>query len=442
VTHLLQSIANQMGRFWARALRWPWLMPTCVFLVLWAVYAATGTWHRTPYDAHVYLSNAFLHGHLDIEKPPGHFELVWFNSKAYLNYGIAPAILMMPLTAIWGTQVHQALFCAALGAAAAAIWSVVLRRWPLANADRWWMLAAFALGTPVWFNAGRVGSTWPLMHMSVLFGLSIAFAEVYGRRRGWIVGLGLAIAISSRQLALMTTPFFAYMLARPEANFYVQSTAHVDSPDQALTDLQAESTAASNARAKILELASQWRRLRGFGLVLFTALAVNAGYNFLRFQSLTDNGYARFIAKDHPRFGVFSLGYVPDRIQGYFYNLPQWSDLALFGRHIPWLDCTLDGPNLWLSFPVIFLALVADYRKIPNLLALLAILMGFCPYLFYYWSGWTQFGCRYFLDVMPFAMVLVADGTRRMGTKCLRNAVLMGMLVEVWGITWWAYKGW
>lgn len=394
---------------WAR----PWAKPLALFVAVWALYLASGSYRVTYYNAHVYLANSFLHGHLDIPNPPKHFELVPFEDKFFINYGVAAAVLMMPLALIWGTDVHQAAFCAFLGAAAVTFWWLSLKRMALPASLRRWMVAAFAIGSPFWFDAGRNGWTWPMMHVVVLFGLMMALAEALGKRRGWLVGLGLAIAISSRQLTLFSCPFYLYLLVRPREEAYE-------------------------------ELSVLLRRAGEFSAVVVACLGLNALYNFFRFHSFTDNGYARFIAKDHPVWGIFSVHYFWDRVGNYFTSWPKIQNLQVGDRLLPIPTMTMDGPNLWLSFPAVVLAFFADYRKFINLAALATLLIGFCPYLIYYWSGWVQFGCRYFMDVMPLALILIIDGVRRhsWGLKALKVAVVLGVLVEVWGMTWWAYQGW
>lgn len=398
---------------WERVKQHAWFEPGVIFCLTWMLYLASGSWHPTFYNAHVYLANAFLHGHLDVVNPPRHFELVPFEGKYFLNYGVSPAVLMMPFVAIWGLGFHQAAFCSCVAAVTVALWWVALGRIEVSPSLRQWLLLAFAVGSPFWFDAGKNGWTWPMMHVVTLFGLMLALVEALGKRRGWLVGLGVGIALSSRQLALFTTPFFLYLLWQPQDGAAAPEPTGV-----------------------------RLRRMVECCVVVGAVLGLNALYNLFRFHSLTDNGYARFIAKDHPPYGIFSPKYIPERIGTYFLNMPQWSSLVIRGRAYPWLDPTMDGVNLWLSFPAILLAPFADFRKRINLAALGTIVIGFTPYFFYYWSGWVQFGCRYFMDVLPFALLLVADGARRLGEAPLRRAVYLGALVELWGITWWVYRGW
>lgn len=55
------------------------------------------------------------------------------------------------------------------------------------------------------------------------------------------------------------------------------------------------------------------------------------------------------------------------------------------------------------------------------------------PSLLYYGGGWFQLGFRYFLDSVPFVMVLVASGASRGFGYPWKMLVGVGVLVSLWG---------
>ncbi len=382
---------------WARRIPWPSLT---VFYLFWAIYVATGCWKWTSYNAHVHLAWAMLHGQFHLIDPPGHFEMIREAGKAYVAYGIGPTLLMLPFVAIWGLSFHQALFAAALAAWAVALWWSTLG---LLKADlkaRLALTACFGLGSLFWFYGGQNGNTWTIMHVVTVWGLMLAIRETLGKQRGWIVGLGFGLAVLSRQAVLLSAPFFLVLLFQGK----------------------------------------DWRKPLGFAAGSGALLGFGAFYNFARFGNPFNNAYKAVILETTPAhlvpWGIFHVNYIPQNVQGYFLRLPE--QLASF----PYFSPTLDGFTILLSLPALVYLARTDYRQRLNQLALLACLGIMGLYLCYYWSGFAQFGRRYSVDFLPFAMLLIAMPTKDRLRPGLVLATLAGIAVEIWGIGWWFSKGW
>jgi hypothetical protein len=382
-----------------------WASGLGVFVLFWLIYLASGAARMTGFNAHVYLADAFWHGRFDLIHPPGYFELAHVGDRAYVAYGIGPTLLMMPFIRIWGLAFHQAMFSAGLAAAAVALWWSVVGRSGVTGQLRVWLTALFGLGSLMWYYGGQSGNTWALMHVTTVFGLVVALWELYGRRRGWLVGLGFGIAALSRQPVLLSAPFFVGMLWRGSDGIR------------------------PNVRTQL-----------GFALAVGLLLAIDAWYNWGRFGSPFENGYKQVIyATTSPAlvpYGLFSLNYLKQNLVGYFLKLPERLG------HFPWFDPTVDGFSLFLSLPALVLAVRADWRDRQVRLAALAIASIMAMYLVYYWSGFAQFGRRYTVDFLPFAMLLILNGTRQRLGPVVIISTLLGALVELWGLFWWGMKGW
>jgi len=135
-------------------------------------------------------------------------------------------------------------------------------------------------------------------------------------------------------------------------------------------------------------------------------------------------------------YGNFSFSYFARNFPIYFTRLPARLN------EFPWFDPTKDGFSIFVTLPALFFAFYANFRERITSLALFCVIGILGLYLVYFWSGWVQFGCRYFVDLLPFAMLLIASGTERRYGPALVTATLLGTLVEVWGIFWWGFKGW
>jgi hypothetical protein len=105
--------------------------------------------------------------------------------RSYVAYGIGPSLLMLPLVALWGPGFNQAAFNAALGGLAVALWWSITG---LLSFDYWkrlWLTALFAVGALFCFAAGQSGSTWNLMHVTTVFGLTLAIHDC-PRQPSWM----------------------------------------------------------------------------------------------------------------------------------------------------------------------------------------------------------------------------------------------------------------
>jgi hypothetical protein len=295
---------------------------------------------------------------------------------------------------------------AALTAASVTLWYSTLGRLDLHGIVRILLTLLFGLGSLLWFYGGASGNTWSLMHVTTVFGLTLAIYETLGKGRGWLVGLAFGVAVMSRQPALLSLPFFVGSLWRTDST--------------------------STRRNLNREI---W-----FAVAFGALMAFDAFYNTTRFGSPFDNGYRRVIlattADRFRQWGLFSFNYVADNAKTYFLKLPE--NLPDF----PWYDPTMGGFSILISTPALLLAIAADYRRRVNLLALAACISIQAFYLTYFWTGYEQFGCRYSIDYLPFVNLLAASGARYRPRRTLILAVIVGILVEVWGIGWWRYKGW
>ena len=95
---------------------------------------------------------------------------------------------------------------------------------------------------------------------------------------------------------------------------------------------------------------------------------------------------------------------------------------------------------LWTSPAVLLYAVIARARsRIETqrlILYAIAALLALAPGLFYHNTGEAQFGYRFALDALPFAMLLIAAGARRGPLWLLWGLVSLSVLINVWGAKW------
>lgn len=77
-----------------------------VFLLFLAFYALTSG-EKTHFDEHVRLADALLHGHAWIEPPPSYMERANYAGHSYIVHPPLPALILVPLVAIFGPSLNQ-----------------------------------------------------------------------------------------------------------------------------------------------------------------------------------------------------------------------------------------------------------------------------------------------------------------------------------------------
>ncbi len=98
--------------------------------------------------------------------------------------------------------------------------------------------------------------------------------------------------------------------------------------------------------------------------------------------------------------------------------------------------------SILITTPAILYALRARYSESINLWSGLAVLAILLPTLFWFSTGWVQFGYRYSLDFFPFLLILIISG---MGNKIGKGAiaiVALSVAVNLWGTLWSVHLGW
>ena len=110
--------------------------------------------------------------------------------------------------------------------------------------------------------------------------------------------------------------------------------------------------------------------------------------------------------------------------------------------YFPFLKPLPDGMSILLTTPAILYVLKAKFNESVNLWALLAMVGIMVPIVVWFSTGWVQFGYRYALDFLPFAIVLIASGTGKTVSKMLIALVAISVAVNLWGALWVVHLGW
>jgi hypothetical protein len=392
------------------------LEPIVIFALVLAVYVAITPRTNPAYRHFVYIASAFLHGRVHLEGVPGHYhDIIKVGDRTYAPFPPVPALLILPVVAVYGEETDQGRVGQVVVAAAVALFVAGLRRLGQGRATRWFAGAALAFGSVLW-PAAAIGTTWFFAQEVVVLAASVLVWEIAGAGSPIIVGAAIAAAWLTRLNLITAIPALAVIL---------------------------------------------WLRHRRLG-ALATFLGVNAAgalsyasYNYLRFGDPLQTGYgvlsmAAFNTDTASRWGFFHLRFIPEHLYTMLIRAPELIELP------PFLKPSPHGMSLLLTSPIILRLLFPVHRNasdtgVPSasptgtrgrvVWAALTLSL-LLPLLPYFSIGWVQYGYRYSLDWWVFVMVLLSLALgarpRPVDYALLALSVAMNLL----GVYWVRALGW
>jgi hypothetical protein len=371
-------------------------------LVAFLVTAAISHLRPTPYDNYVLLAQAWMHGHSWIDWPGAYIDALGYNGQHYIIEAPLPAVLLVPLVAVWGTAANQTLISAILAAiAVGAAWRLG-ERFGLKAESNAWICAFLLAGTDLLWCAS-LGDVWFIAHVSAACFTMLALAELAGQRRAWLVALWAACAFESRFSLIVALPIYFIVCAIGTDG----STGGVAS----------------------------WRRTTaGFFAVLVPVGVLWTWYNVARWGTWNDIGYTAWYHQDQaglPTGSPFRLEYLPYQLISFFVQYP-----ARIGG-FPYLQPSMSGVALTWTSPALLLAFFArgPMRWIVALW-LLTVLTA-VPNFLYYVNGFAQFGMRHALDFEPFLIALMMLAVRKRFPIWGYVLVAYSIAVGLWGCWFW-----
>ncbi len=375
-----------------------WFEAAGVAVIATAILLTVSRLDSSIYNNYVRLADAFLHGHVWIAWPGPFIDALGVGDKHYVIEGPVPAVLLLPLVALFGRAANQTAFaCVIAGLAIATAWQIA-RFLGAGRAMAALLALFFALGTDLAWCA-IYGAVWYVAHVVAVFFALLAVAELLGKRRAWLVTLLLVLAAGSRfTLIAAVPPCAAYALWRVPAG----------------------------------------RRLAAAGAAL-AVLAVAAGldvaYNFARWGVPSDIGYVAWYHQDQigePTGSPFRLAYLTYELGAFFGAVPA------FVNHYPWFQPRVDAVALEVTSPALILAFFArgGPRGFIATMWIAAILVAI-PSFLYYANGGAQFGMRHALDFEPFLFPLIVLAAARVPRAVTEVLIALSVLAGIWGIWYW-----
>ena len=242
--------------------------------------------------------------------------------------------------------------------------------------------------------------TWTNLAFEGAWQLAIGFAFVgevgavhYSvfERRPFIAGAFFALAFGNRTEVLLTAPIFLYLLNRNGR----KETEKLDND---------ESESANTLNRNIVD--ALW-----FCLIPFVLGVATLIYNYLRFHSFTDFGYARIpgvLNEPWYNHGIFSLTYIPRQAWEMLWK--PWRFVDVFPYLVP---NGFSSSILWSSPFLLFLLRSGSRDKVLKYLSWVAIaLLTFLLWIHGNSGGW-QFGYRYATVLLPWVFVILLEASSK-----------------------------
>jgi hypothetical protein len=363
-----------------------WIIAIILSVIATIVFFKTtkATMHDFDYTARI--ASALLHGHLGLNRHPGSWlnELVPFEGKFYSVFPLGAVLSVVPVAVLQQAGwIHSfpAQALTSLIAGLCVFFFFGLSSIETKSIARRIVLALFPIfGTWTWCNLG-FGGSWQIALGFALLGQVGALYFTLVRSCSLVAGGFFALAFGNRTELVLLLPIFLYLwFTNPDGS---------------------EAAGLANIGHRL--------RKKAPDLIFFSVLPVTLGiltaeYNFARFHSIFDFGYARIpsvLQEPWYRHGLFSLHAIPGNMHHMLFK--GYGDVL---SAFPYIQPYGFGCSIFLASPFLFLLFREGGRyKIAAWIAIgLLIAALWChgnP------GGW-QFSYRYATILLPWMFLLIA----------------------------------
>ncbi len=349
------------------------------------------------------IAGELLHGRLGmVELPPSWLnEMVPLGDRYYSVFPLGSVITMLPLAVLgrlgWIENFPGGITASAIAALSTFIFFCLSARFSDSLPRRFLLSLWPVFGTWTWCNLSFNGA-WQVALGFAMLGEAAALYFTLISRRPFLAGCFFALAFGNRTEILLTAPLFFYLLLRTEPGTVENLPKLRAWPAQ-----KPEASALKEPWAESLR--QQWKNLAWFVAVPFVLGVLTLAYNYARFSSIMDFGYARIpgvLQEPWYAHGIFSFYAIPNNAEKMLWET--WRRIDKF----PYLLPSTWGGSIFLSSPLLFLLFRWRARD-RTLLAtswiaiLILVLLLWChgnP------GGW-QYSYRYAMVLIPWMFVLL-----------------------------------
>lgn len=356
-----------------------------------------------------HLAGSFASGKLFFLQMPGSWaDAVPYEGRHYWPLGPFPAVLLMPFVLLadsFGIFFRQGYLQIFLVLGVVFLCFRIARRLGYSRNDSLCHALGFGFAT-AFLGVALLPWSWYFSQVVTVLLLFLAIHEHTGRRRYWLTGIYLALALATRLSASLGILWMA------------------------LDVLTSRESWARRAR-HVVVLVMPW----------IAVLLLLMAYNNARFDDPFEQGYSMQTipphavkARDH---GVLSPVHVPGNL--YYLLIAPPAAVQLDGvsqvLKFPFVAANPWGMSILVTSPCLIFLWSLSFRDRTSRLLLITIAVISVPILLYYGIGYRQFGYRYSLDFLPFLYYLLMRSYHEQRgnlSPAFRRTVLVSTLVNLY----------
>jgi hypothetical protein len=365
------------------------LIPTALFIGAFAVYyfsyPHSDAHSDSYYDYTFRIAQALLDGKVGLtERPPEWLnEMVPFEGRYYSVFPLGSVLAMLPVAAMKRLGLIElfpgAVIAALLAGAASMLFYQLSAKYGDGLNRRLILTLLPVFGTWMWANLAFSGA-WHIALGFAIVGQLGALYFILIDYRPALAGFCFALAFGNRTEIILLAPIFFYLIIK-------------HAPPDGVKD------GASRW--------GHWQRIARFVAVPIALGLLTLGYNYARFSSIFDFGYARIPGVlDEPWYqhGIFSIHSIPLNAQAMLFET--WRRVDRF----PYFKPTGFGGSIFLSCPFLIYLFRSGARdaRLKTLAWIAVAILTLMLWLHGNPGGW-QISYRYAMELLPWMFLIMLE---------------------------------
>lgn len=399
------------------------ILTVCFVVFTAVVYYFSNPKSQFYYDYTFRVAENFLRGAVAFTEPQPSWlnEFVPFEGFFYSVFPLGSVLTMIPFVLLkfanLVTEMPSALIAGLTAGGIGWFLISIAKQYPIKGGKIFLMSAAILYGTWMWTNL-TMGGAWHLaLGFAMLGELGAIYFTIFNRKP-LLAGAFFALGFGNRTEVLLTAPIFMFLLVRQ--NEYQTKTIEPETQSES-DDIK---------QIKLIERRLWFRQIALFCAIPFVLGVSTLVYNYIRFHSFTDFGYARIpgvLNEPWYNHGIFSVWYIPGQAHEMLFKM--WERRAGFPYLVP---NEFSGSILWSSPLLLLLFRFGSRDKILKYASWLAIFVLTILLWMHGNSGGWQFGYRYAMVLLPWIFLIILENGGKKITFTESVLVALSFAVNLW----------